>query len=233
MERRCVLVTGATRGLGRALVEHCLSRGDAVVGCGRGPSSLSHDGYTHFECDVTDARAVTALFRDLKGRFARLDVLINNAGVASMNPIALTPIEAARRMIETNFVAAFNFTREALRLMRSSPAGRVVNLTSVAVPLRLEGEAVYAASKSALETFTRIAAREIAPFGVTCNAVGPSPVATALTDAVPRHKMDALIRGQAVQRWANADDVINVVEFFLRRESAMVTGQVIYLGGIG
>lgn len=228
---RRVLVTGATRGLGKALVEHCLAAGDDVAGCGRGAPSLVHARYTHYTCDVTDDAAVAQVFSGLKQRQRTLDVLINNAGIANMNAIALTPVDAVRRMMETNFVAAFNFTRQAMRLMRGSSAARIVNLSSVAVPLRLEGEAVYAASKSAIETFTRVAAREVAPFGITCNAVGPCPVETALTAAVPRAKIQALIDAQAVRRWARPDDVTNVVEFFLRPESAMVTGQVIYLGG--
>jgi 3-oxoacyl-[acyl-carrier protein] reductase len=228
---RTVLVTGATRGLGRALAEHYLAQGDTVLGCGRGETTLTHDRYTHCRLDVTDATAVAGMFADLKTRIRTLDVLINNAGIASMNAVALTPLDAARRVVETNFLAAFNFTREALRMMRGSAAGRIVNISTVAVPLRLEGEAVYAASKSALETFTRIAAREFAPFKVTCNAVGPCPVETALTAGVPRAKMDALVASQAIPRWAQAEDVVNVVDFFLRPESAMVTGQVIYLGG--
>lgn len=215
------------------LVEHYLAGGDRVTGCGRGAAAIEHERYTHCRLDVTDAAAVARLFRDLKQEVRTLDVLINNAGIASMNAIALTPVEAARRVIETNFLAAFNFTREALRMMRHSTAGRIVNISTVAVPLRLEGEAVYAASKSALETFTRIAAREVAPFNVTCNAVGPCPVETALTAGVPRAKLDALVRAQAIPRWARGEDVANVIDFFLRPESGMVTGQVVYLGGIG
>jgi 3-oxoacyl-[acyl-carrier protein] reductase len=232
VSKRNVLVTGATRGLGKALVEHYLAAGDTVTGCGRGTPAVTHVRYTHRQLDVTDAAAVACLFKDLKTRVRTLDVLINNAGIANMNAIALTPVEAARRVLETNFLAAFNFTREALRIMRRSAAGRVVNISSVAVPLRLEGEAIYAASKSALETFTRIAAREVAPFNVTCNAVGPCPVETALTAGVPRAKMDALVGAQAIPRWARAEDVVNVIDFFLRPESGMVTGQVIYLGGV-
>jgi len=233
MALRRVLVTGATRGLGKALVEHWLANGDEVIGCGRGESPIAHERYTHYACDVTDDAAVAELFNDLKRRQLHLDVLVNNAGVASMNSIALTPVEAARRMIETNFLAAFNFTREALRLLRRAPSPRVVNVTTVAVPFRLEGEAVYAASKSALETFTKIAAREFAPMGITCNGVGPCPVETALTAAVPRAKIQALIDRQAVHRWATPEDVVNVIDFFLRPESGMVTGQIIYLGGVG
>jgi 3-oxoacyl-[acyl-carrier protein] reductase len=233
MSSRHVLITGASRGIGEALAAHCLAAGDTVVGCSRTGSALSHERYSHCTVDVTDATAVAGLFRDLKHRFTTLDVLINNAGIAGMNAIALTPLDTARRIVETNFLAAFNFTREALRLMRRSPDARIVNVSTVAVPLRLEGEAVYAASKSALETFTRIAAREVAPFGITCNAVGPCPIKTRLTAGITDQKIQALIDRQAVRRWAVPADVVNVVDFFLRPESAMVTGQVIYLGGAG
>jgi 3-oxoacyl-[acyl-carrier protein] reductase len=233
MPGRHVLITGASRGLGEALAAHCLAAGDCVVGCGRTASAISHERYRHCLMDVTDAEAVDRLMRELKQTFKTLDVLINNAGIAGMNAIALTPLSAARRMVETNFLAPFNLTREAMRLMRRSAAARIVNVSTVAVPLRLEGEAAYAASKSALETFTRIAARELAPFGITCNAVGPCPIRTKLTAGVPDEKIQALIDRQAVRRWGVAADVVNVVEFFLRPESSMVTGQVVYLGGAG
>jgi len=230
---RHVLVTGASRGIGAHLVRHYLRRGDVVIGCARGDAPLEHDRYTHMHVDVTDEDAVRSLFGCIRTRFGRLDVLINNAGIACMNPVALTPFEAARQIMATNFLGTFAFTQAALRLLRSSTAGRIVNFTTVAVPLRLDGEAVYAASKSAVETFTRIVAREAAPFGVTCNAVGPSPIHTQLTDKVPADRLDRLINRQAVQRWAEGDDVANVIDFFLRPESAMVTGQIVYLGGLG
>src|SRR5262249_11975057 len=167
------------------------------------------------------------------GRLGHLDALINNAGIASMNPIALTPFETAQRIMATNFLGTFLFTHAAIRLLRASGSGRIVNVTSIAVPLRLEGEAIYAASKSATETFTRITAREVGPFGITCNAVGPSPIKTRLTENVPEDKIEALVSRQAVPRWANAADVANVVDFFLKPESEMITGQIIYLGGFG
>src|SRR4051812_14444678 len=98
VSERHVLITGATRGLGAALAAHCLGAGDVVVGCGRSAAALAHDRYTHFEVDVTDAKAVDGVFRELKRRFKRLDVLINNAGIGGMNPIALTPVDTARRI---------------------------------------------------------------------------------------------------------------------------------------
>ena len=232
MSGRHILITGATRGIGRCLAEHYLAKGDRVIGCGRGETAIAHDGYTHVQLDVCDEDAVRELFAMIRLRFGHLDALINNAGVASMNVVALTPVAVARRVVETNFLGTFVFTHGGIRLLRRSRHPRIVNLTSVAVPLSLEGEAVYAASKSAIETFTRIAARELGPWGITCNAVGPSPVRTDLTRGVPEEAMARLLARQAVPRWAEVSDVANVVDFFLHPASAFVTGQVMYLGGV-
>ncbi len=232
MTDRCILVTGSSRGIGAELVRHFLERGDRVAGCARGSAPTKHECYEHFLTDIADEAAVRDLLRDLRKRWGRLDVLINNAGIARMNPMALTPFETARRVITTNFLGTFLCTHAAIRLLRRSAAGRIVNLTTVAVPLRLDGESVYAASKSAVEMFTRIVAREIAPFGITCNAVGPSPVRTHLTESVPADTISRLIGRQPIARWAEPDDVINVIDFFLQPESGMVTGQIVYLGGV-
>jgi 3-oxoacyl-[acyl-carrier protein] reductase len=230
---RRILITGTTRGLGQALAEHYLAAGDEVIGCGRGPSAIEHQRYVHHVVNVSDEQSVAALFDAIRKGAGGLDVLINNAGAASMNAFALTPPASARRVIDTNFFGSVLLTHGALRLLRRSPAPRIVNVTTIAVPLRLDGEAVYAASKSAVETFTRIMARELGPMGITCNAVGPSVIRTRLTEGIPADKRQALLDRQAIRREATAADVINVVEFFLRPDSGMVTGQIVYLGGFG
>lgn len=226
-----VLITGASRGIGAHLVRHHLDREDVVIGCARGTAPIEHDRYTHVQMDVADESAVQTLCGDVRRRFGRLDALINNAGTAAMNPVALTPLESARSIFSTNVLGTFLMTRAAIRLLRRSTAGRIVNFTTVAVPLRLEGEALYAASKSAVEMFTKIVAREVGPFGITCNAIGPSPIRTALVAGIQSETMDRLIRQQAIPRWAELKDVTTVIDFFLQPASGMVTGQVVYLGG--
>jgi 3-oxoacyl-[acyl-carrier protein] reductase len=229
---RRILVTGASRGLGLALVEHFVARGDRVVGCSSQPAPAEFEGYHHVRTDVTSEPDVTKLFADVRAELGGLDVLINNAGIASMNPVALMPAATARQVVDVSVMGTFLCSRAALRLLRSSVAPRIVNVSSVAVPLRLDGEAMYAAAKSAVESFTRIMAKEVGPLGITCNAVGPCPVPTRLTEAVPKEKMAALIARQAIPKWGSSADVVNVVEFFLSPASEMVTGQVVYLGGI-
>ena len=107
-----------------------------------------------------------------------------------------------------------------------------MNFSTVAVPLKLEGEAAYVASKAAVEGLTNVLAREFAEFGVTVNAVGPVPIATDLIRAVPDDKIGALVERQPIKRLGEMDDVVNVVDFFVSENSGFVTGQCIYLGGV-
>jgi 3-oxoacyl-[acyl-carrier protein] reductase len=148
-----------------------------------------------------------------------------------MNHAMLTPWETVDRVLKTNVGGTFLFCREAAKVMSRPRGGRIVNFTTVAVPLRLEGEAIYAASKAAVESLTAILAKEFGPLGITVNAVGPGPIRTELLQGVPPEKLDDLLRRLAIRRFAEPADVANVIDFFLRPESDLVTGQVIYLGG--
>ena len=230
-ERRVALVTGARKGIGRHLVEHLLGSGWHVLGISRKGSDLEHTDYTHVEADVADERAARALFRSIRKDQGRLDALINNAGIAGMNHAMLTPVDAVERILRTNVVGTFLYAREAAKLMQKS-GGRIVNFTTVAVPMALAGEAAYAASKAAVESLTRILAKEFGPLGITVNAVGPTPIDTDLIRAVPEEKIEALVARQAIGRLGQYEDVANVVDFFLRPASDFVTGQVVYLGGV-
>jgi 3-oxoacyl-[acyl-carrier protein] reductase len=227
-----IMITGARKGIGRSLAEHYLGKGHSVIGCSRKNSDLSHDRYTHYCLDVADETAVQQMFTDVAEKSARLDVLVNNAGIASMNHVLLTSTAKAKEIIETNFIGTFLMCREAARLMKKNRFGRIVNLASVATPLKLEGEAVYAASKAAVISFTQVISKELAGFGITVNAIGPTPIETDLIKSVPKEKLDQLINLQAIKRPGTFGDVTNVVDFLIRPESDFITGQVIFLGGV-
>jgi len=227
-----IVITGTRKGIGRSLAEHYLAEGWGVIGCSRGESSIEHDQYRHYVLDVCDESAVIEMAHDVKRQNGAVDALLNNAGIASMNHCLLTPGSTVNAILQTNVVGTFLFCREFAKLMRKSAQPRIVNFTTVAHPLNLEGEAVYAASKAAVESLTRIMARELAELRITVNAVGPTPVMTDLIKGVSSEKMDALLAQQAIPRYGKAADVINAVDFFLRADSDFITGQVLYLGGV-
>ncbi|RJP80130.1 MAG: SDR family oxidoreductase [Desulfobacteraceae bacterium] len=227
-----MLITGTRKGIGRFLSEYYLEKGFHVFGCSRGESNLAHERYRHFCLDVSDEKSVKQLFFDLYKSHQRLDVLINNAGVASMNHSLLTPLKTVRKIFETNLFGTFLFCREAAKIMKKGQSGRIVNFSTVATPLKLEGEAVYAASKAAILSLTEILAREFSPYNITVNSVGPTPVETDLIKAVPPQKMERLLRRQAIPRFGTFEDIANVIDFYIKEESSFITGQNIYLGGV-
>ena len=116
--------------------------------------------------------------------------------------------------------------------MKINKFGRIINFTTFAVPFKLEGEAIYAASKAGVITLTEILSREYADFGITVNAVAPPAVQTDLIRGVPNEKMHNLLQRQAIHRYGNPLEVCNVINFFIKHESEMVTGQIVYLGGV-
>ena len=158
--------------------------------------------------------------------------MINNAGIAAMNHIMLTPMDAATDIIKTNLLGTFIFIREVSKVMARQKWGRVVNISTIAVPLSLEGESVYVASKAAVENITKIASRELAPFNITVNTIGIAPLMTDLIKTVPKEKIDKIISMMGIKRLAKYSDVSNVIDFYIKDESDYISGQNIYLGGI-
>ena len=231
-DNHAMLITGARKGIGKYLAEYYLGRGFRVVGCSRRAPESSPPGYRHFCLDIADESAVKEMIRAISQDYGGLKVLINNAGIAAMNAALLTPLSTLTKLLSTNFTGTFLLCREAAKLMQQQNYGRIVNFTTVAVPLKLEGEAIYAATKAAVEMLTRILARELATFGITVNAIGPTPVQTDMIRALSPEKLQDLISRQAIRRFGQFRDISNVIDFFISKDSDFITGQVIYLGGL-
>ena len=241
---KTILITGTRKGIGKFLAQHFLAKGLRVCGCSRGRASIEHPYYAHFELDVSDEAAVVGMVRELKKRFGDVDILINNAGIAAMNHTLTTPYQSVKSIFETNFYGSFLLMREVSKLMarnfkaqqkdtqKGAMPYRIINFTTVASALRLEGEAIYAASKAAIINLTQTCAKELSEFGITVNAVGPTPVRTDLIKNVPQDKIERLLNSQAIKRLGEFEDVLNVVEFFCDEKSDFVTAQVVFLGGV-
>lgn len=223
------LVSGTSRGIGKALALRLLAEGWTVEGCSRGEASVAHPAYAHARLDVTDEVAVVAHVAEVARRRGRIDALVNNAGAAAMNAFLLTPGSVAESMMRVNYLGTFLLMREVAKVMVRQRAGGIVNLTTVAVPLDLEGEAAYVASKAAVEALTRVVARELAPHGVRVNAVGPGPVDTALTRSVPREKLAALRARMGLARDLSMEEVLDPIVGLLDPGSS-VTGRIIHVG---
>jgi 3-oxoacyl-[acyl-carrier protein] reductase len=231
-DSKVMLITGTRKGIGRFLAEYYTKRGYLVEGCSRKPTKWEDPNYVHHQVDIVDESQVKAMFDRIRKKHGRLDVIVNNAGIASMNHILLTPSDSVDRIMSTNLKGTFLVSREGAKLMKKGRFGRIVNLSTIAVPMQLEGEALYAASKSAVETLTKVLAKELSEFGITCNVVGPTPIDTDLISGIPREKIDKLINSLAIKRLGMFRDVASVIDFFIKPESDYITGQVIYMGGV-
>ena len=231
-DRPVMMITGSRKGIGRYLAEYYLGKGYLVEGCSRGESDLKDPGYHHHHVDVADEKAVRTMIADITKRNGRIDVVLNNAAIASMNHILLTPASSANRMLQVNVTGTMLVCRDAAKVMIRRRYGRIVNFTTIVAPIALAGEAIYAASKSAVVTFTRILAFELGQWGITCNSFGATPIMTDMIRGVPQDKIDAVVNGLAIKRLGTNQDCANVCDFFINPASDNVTGQVIYLGGI-
>ena len=227
-----MLITGTRSGLGRYLCEYYVKHDYFVVGCSRQSVDFELDNYRHYCLDINDERAVRRMMRDIQGLRQRLDVLVNNAAVnTALGPILLVPYASALKTIETNVLGTFVMTREAARLMRKTPHGRIINVGSMAARHEVEGDALYAASKAAVTTLTRVMAKELYPLGITCNVVAPSALATGLTEALRPDALGAVLKRNAIPEMGTMADASHTIDWLIRPESQGITGQVIYLGG--
>lgn len=229
---RIIIITGTRKGIGRYLADQYLQEGDIVYGCSRRICDIEHPNYHHTRMDVSDETEVISFVRNIYKNHKRIDVLINNAGCASMNHFLLTPYDTAKKVFSTNFFGTFLMCREVAKFMVKAKSGRIVNYSTVAVALNLHGELVYSASKAAIEQLTRILADEIGGSNVTVNAIGPTPIDTDLIKNVPENKLHDLLSHQCIKRFGKFEDVKNVIDFFLKPESNFITAQTIYLGGV-
>lgn len=230
-EKSVMVITGTSKGIGHGIATYFLDRGYRVAGCSRGSSTIDHADYLHAQVDVADESEVRKWIRSVKGSCGRIDVLVCNAGYAPANLLlAMTPPDVLQRVVQTNIVGTYNVCREVSKVMMLQRSGRIVTMSSMSVGLHEEGTSAYGASKSAIVEMTKVLAKELAPAGVTCNAVAPSMLLTDAVEELGAEVRTRILSRLTIKRELTMDEVAHAVAFLIAHESSCVTGQVIHLG---
>ncbi|WP_343732600.1 SDR family oxidoreductase [Duganella sp.] len=229
---KLALITGSRRGVGRLLAEHILRNGGRVAGFARGEATIDHPDYHHFQVDIGDPASVQQGFAALKKVSDAVHIVINNAAVLTSQYAMIMPPAQAQAMINTNLMGAFMVSREASKLMRKGKWGRIINIGSMAVSLEPIGDSIYAACKAGLATLSNVMAKELAPLNITCNTLSITAIKTDMLAQLPGDKIDAVIAGLPIPRYAEPDDIFNIVDFLASERSSYITAQTIYMGGV-
>jgi 3-oxoacyl-[acyl-carrier protein] reductase len=230
---RIVLVTGTSKGIGKALAQAFLERGDRVHGCSRSAAAIAHPGYGHTELDLADDTAVRQMFRTLAGGPERLEAVIHNAGLTQNRLALMTGAAEAEQLIRANLLAAFLVNREAVKLMKRTRYGRIVNMSSINVRLASAGSTLYNATKAAVETLGASLSRECGGDDITINCLAPSLVAesgmaASLSAEGAAAKQAALPKPQLLE----TAELVHAIDFLTHPLARNITGQTIYFGGV-
>ncbi|HEX4609817.1 MAG TPA: SDR family oxidoreductase [Urbifossiella sp.] len=237
---RAAIVTGSSRGIGKAVALRLAADGFAVTVNYAGNRTAAEAVVAQIAAaggraiavgaDVSKAEDVGRLFDETEKAFGGVDALVNNAGVMVTTPVAETDDATFDRVFTTNVRGVFLALREAARRLRTG--GRVVNFSTSSTPLRLPGYATYCASKAAVEVYTAIFAKELRGRGITVNAVAPGPVGTELFfDGKTPEQIDRLAKLNPFERLGEPDDIARVVSFLLGPDGAWVNGQTLRANG--
>jgi 3-oxoacyl-[acyl-carrier protein] reductase len=206
--------------------------GKMVFGCSRSVSTVEHENYRHFVLDIADEASIVAMFKEISLLKIRLDLVINNAGVTQSSLGILTGAKTASHIINTNILGTFLVTREALKLMQRQSYGRIVNFSSINVPLGSIGSSLYNASKAAIESMAGTLSRENAKVDITINTIGVSLVdktgmSDSLSPKVLAEKQRLLIKPDLIK----AEEIIHAINFFASPLAKNISTQTIYFGG--
>lgn len=224
-----IIVTGSSSGLGEYICDAALQEGLNPIGLARTPAD--HSRFVTFQCDVSDYSQVKNTFKHIK-KNNEPHVLINTAGIASMNLFITTPPKKMQQILNTNVLGTMYCCQEALKCFaRQKSRNLIINFSTIAVSLSLKGESVYVASKGAVESFSKTLAREAADFNCNVNVIAPGPVDTKLISGISDNKIQDIINNQMINQKATKKDVWKLCKLLMLEEAKDITGEVINVKG--
>ncbi len=239
-ERRIALVTGASRGIGRAIAHELGRQGHLVVGTATtasGAAKIEEDLHANGisgagrALDVTDQASVDTLVKAVTEEFGAPTILVNNAGITRDNLLMRMKEDEWDAVLDTNLKSVYRVTKACLRGMTRERFGRIVNISSVVATMGNLGQANYAAAKAGLEGFTRALAREVASRSITVNAVAPGFIATDMTQALPDAQREALLTQIPLARLGEPEEVAAAVGFLTSVNAGYITGETLQVNG--
>ncbi|MEJ2046657.1 MAG: 3-oxoacyl-[acyl-carrier-protein] reductase [Dehalococcoidia bacterium] len=240
MGGKVALVTGASRGNGKAIALKLSSRGPRVVICdivkeaAEGVASeIKGQGGDAFatEADVRDSQAVKAMMEEVTGRWDKIDILVNNAGINRDTLLLKMSDEAWDDVIDTNLRGTYTCTKFALRSMMRQRWGRIISMASIAGIIGNVGQTNYAASKAGIIAFTKSIAREVGSLNITANAIAPGFIVTEMTDKMPEDRREAVLQFISLRRYGKPEEVAELAAFLASDRASYISGQVIGIDG--
>ena len=224
-----IIVTGASRGLGRVICDRLIKKNIDVFGLARNVDKLT---FSSMSCDVSNYENIKTVVHKLKKDGVKVTGLVNAAGVASMNLALTTPTNVTQKIINTNLLGSIYCCQLFSPLMIRCKKGSIINFSTIAVALGLKGESIYVASKAGVEGFTRSFAREVSEFNINVNCIAPGPMDTSLLKGVTAEQIKKIVSQQIISKQFKPESVADLVEFLIDNKSDSLSGQVFNIGGV-